>query len=178
MTYPSFSAGEVLGAQDMNAVGLWLVKTQTVGTGVPSITVTDAFSSEYSNYRITWTGGTKSANDAVALKLGTTAVNTHFGSFIYADFTGVGVTSVPDNNSAFFSNVGGANSDGGGAIIDVYGPNLPVNTRIAAFGIHYGTRFGTYAGLFNATTQFTSFVLAPATGTMTGGTVRVYGYRD
>ncbi len=49
MTYPSFSAGDILTAADMNAVGLWLVKTQTVGTAVASVTVTDAFSSTYDN---------------------------------------------------------------------------------------------------------------------------------
>jgi len=56
MSFPSFASGEVLTAADMNAVGLWLVKTQTVGTGVPSVVVTDAFSANYDNYLVTISG--------------------------------------------------------------------------------------------------------------------------
>ena len=48
-TPPTFSSGSVLTAAQMNAVGLWLVKTQTVGTAVSSVSVTDVFSSNYDN---------------------------------------------------------------------------------------------------------------------------------
>jgi len=40
MTFPVFASGDVLNASDMNGVGLWLVKTQAVGSGVASVTVT------------------------------------------------------------------------------------------------------------------------------------------
>jgi hypothetical protein len=39
-TPPDFSSGAVLTAAQMNSVGLWLVKTQTVGTAVSSVAVT------------------------------------------------------------------------------------------------------------------------------------------
>ena len=52
MTYPVFATGDVLNASDMNAVGLWLVKTQTIGSGVGSVAVTGAFSADYDNYKI------------------------------------------------------------------------------------------------------------------------------
>jgi hypothetical protein len=39
-TPPDFSSGAVLTAAQMNSVGLWLVKTQTVGTTVSSVAVT------------------------------------------------------------------------------------------------------------------------------------------
>ena len=51
-TPPVFSAGAVLTAAQMNAVGLWEIKTQTIGTGVASFEVTGAFSSDYDNYKI------------------------------------------------------------------------------------------------------------------------------
>jgi hypothetical protein len=51
MTYP-WASGEVLTAADLNAyAGLILVKTQTIGTAVSSVTVTGAFSSTFQNYR-------------------------------------------------------------------------------------------------------------------------------
>ena len=58
MTYPTFNSGDVLTAAEMNAVGLWLVKTQTIGTAVSSVTVTGAFSTDYDAYQIVVTGGT------------------------------------------------------------------------------------------------------------------------
>ena len=70
MTYPSFSAGEVFRAQDANAVGLWLVKSQTIGTGVSSVTVTDAFSADYDSYKIVISGGVGSATAVLRTQLG------------------------------------------------------------------------------------------------------------
>ena len=46
MSFPVFASGDVLNASDMNGVGLWLVKTQTIGTGVSSVVVTGAFSAD------------------------------------------------------------------------------------------------------------------------------------
>ena len=57
MTYPTFTNGQVLPASDLNAIGLWLVKSQTVGTGVSSVTVSNAFSADFDNYRIIYSGG-------------------------------------------------------------------------------------------------------------------------
>ena len=58
MSYPVFASGDVLNASDMNGVGLWLVKTQVIGTAVSSVTVTSAFTTDYDQYMITVTGGT------------------------------------------------------------------------------------------------------------------------
>ena len=70
MTFPSFSAGEVLRAQDMNAVGRWLVKTVTVGSAVTTVPVTDAFSTEYDNYEIVFSGGSKSSPGTMNMQFG------------------------------------------------------------------------------------------------------------
>ena len=91
MTYPSFTSGEVLTAADMNAVGLWLVKTQTVGTAVASVTVTDAFSSTYDNYRIIYTGGAASTSCVLSLQFGiggTMTTTNYYGVAAYANLGG------------------------------------------------------------------------------------------
>ena len=179
MTFPTFSVGEVLRAQDMNAVGLWLVKTQVVGTGVSSVTVTGAFSSDYDNYRIVVSGGSMSVGTAIMLKLGTTATSGYFGAFIHTpNFAGTTVTSAGDNNTANFTYAGGGGTDNTGAVIDLMGPNTAKSTRMTAGQIHYGSTFGTYTGVDTSVTQHTSFVLTPFSGTMTGATIRVYGYRN
>jgi hypothetical protein len=56
----TFVAGEVLEAAQLNsnftylegAGGLTLIKTETIGTTVASVTVTDAFSATYNAYKI------------------------------------------------------------------------------------------------------------------------------
>jgi len=72
MPVPVFTAGETLDASEMNAVGLWLVKTQTIGTGVSSVAVTSAFSTNYDTYRIVVSGGVATNTDVMRLTLGST----------------------------------------------------------------------------------------------------------
>ena len=59
----------VLSTGRANPGGLDLVKTQTVGSAVSSIPVTDAFSSTYDNYLITYNNGSSSATDDLRLQL-------------------------------------------------------------------------------------------------------------
>jgi len=181
MAFPTFASGDVLNASDMNAVGLWLVKTQTVGTGVASVTVTDAFSSTYDNYRIIWTGGTVSVLALVEVYMGATPGGTAYQSARVSATTG-GVAN----------NVGTANGDRwtfGGvgsttfAIVefDLYGPQAARRTGFHAQYYEFGTSvaFGTTTGILDNTTQYTSFTLDGNGGaTLTGGTIRVYGYRN
>lgn len=178
MTYPVFATGDPWPASDANAIGMWLVKTQTVGTGVPSVTVTGAFSADYDNYRIIVSGGSMSVGTALMLKLGTTATSGYFGTFLHSLYNVNTPTSVSDNNAAQFTYAGGGGSDNVGAVVDLLGPNLAKTTRMVASHIHYVATFGTYTGVDTSTTQHTSFVLTPFSGTITGSTIRVYGYRN
>lgn len=178
MTYPSFNPGDVLFASDQNAVGLWLVKTQTVGTGVSSVTVTGAFSSDYTNYRIIYTNGDMSASTVMKMQLGATTTG-YYGCYIYGQSTGSAVAGANDNNTSSFTYAGG-NSDvvTTHLICDVMNPFIAEQTAISAQMVHYSTFFGTYTGVIANTTSYTAFTLIPFSGTMTGGTIRVYGYRN
>ena len=178
MPVPDFSPGEVLTASAMDSIGLWLVKTQTVGTAVSNVTVTGAFSSTYENYLVIWNDGTMSAQTSVKMKLGTTATAGFFGSFIYANYTNNVLTAVSDNNAPWFTYAGGGGTDNATVFVHLFGPNKTKSTRMSSLNVHYGVNFGTYTGVDTSTNQHTSFVLEPFTGTMTGGTIRVYGYRN
>ena len=176
MTYPSFSVGEVLRAQDMNAVGLWLVKSQAVGSGVSSVTVTGAFSADYDNYLVTYTNGVMSNDTGIATQLGSTATG-YYGVYMYGLYTG-GLFNAPDNNAAEFSYTGGGGSAGVYYNTYISNPFPATFTRIFSAGVSYSTNFGTYHGLQNSNTSHSSFKIRPLAGTMTGGTIRVYGYRN
>ena len=174
-TPPTFSVGATLTAAQMNAVGLWLVKSQTVGTGVSSVTVTGAFSTDYDNYRIIYSGGVGSVTANLALRLGS-ATTSYYGFGVYGTFGSTAVLGINDNNAARFGYVGGCDTSGATMIADLRMPFASVATYISA-PIDTGTSFGTYSGRYFPTTSFTDFTMFPDSGTITGGTIRVYGFR-
>lgn len=177
MTYPSFAAGEVLGAADMNAVGLWLVKTQTVGTGVSSVTVTGAFSANYDAYKILWTNGQASNSTAINMQLGSSTTGYYSGS-IYSIYAG-GTGSTRDNNVfGFFNFIGACAVDTGTSLsLDVINPFLARPTLVGGPFMVTDVA-GATGGVHKVSASYTSFTLTPGAGTFTGGTIRVYGYRN
>lgn len=178
MTYPSFNSGDILTASDMNGVGLWLVKSQTIGTGVSSVTVTGAFSADYDDYRITITGGGSSVPTDLRLQVGASVTGYYAGYSRVAYATGI-VTGRGDNNAARFQACGTATTNGLQANFDLSMPFLSSFTYFASPVLFPdpsdNSGFGT--GFLNDTTSHTAFTISPLSGTMTGGTIRVYGYR-
>lgn len=181
MAYPTFNSGDVLAATDMNAVGLWLIKTQTVGTAVASVTVTDAFSSNYDRYKIVYLGGTATtAGTQISCQMGAT-VTGYKTNLVYQVW---GSTTVLGANggTATFQFAGGnkLNSANGDVYVDFELLN-PFATKYTYYtGQLYGgdTTSGSVQGVLTNNTSYTSFLLKPDAGTITGGTIRVYGYRN
>lgn len=180
MTYPVFASGDVLNASDMNAVGLWLIKTQSIGTAVSSVTVTGAFSSDYENYKIIINSGVSSATDAdIRMTLGSTATGYYAAGFYTGGSWGAVVTAQRQTNAAYWANVAGSTSTLSGDI-ELRSPNLAKVTEMFSRTNSASTSGYTnyWAGYLNDTTQYTAFTLTLGSGTITGGTIRVYGYRN
>ena len=172
-TPPDFSSGAILTAAQMSAVGLWLVKSQAVGTGVSSVTVTGAFSTDYDNYLIVDSGGSSSVDGPYRLTFGASATQ-YYWALIYASFLGGAVNLDAGNNQTFWNYAGGSATRNG--LIEVNNPFLATNTEIRS-RVRYGVVYGNNVGIHAVSSSFTSFTLTAASGTMTGGTIRVYGYR-
>ena len=180
-TPPDFTAGAILTAAQMNKVGLWLIKTQTIGTGVTTTTVSDVFSADYDNYKILVSGGASSANTGnnnMALTLGATVTGYYFGArgITYA----AGSADLASANAAAWL-CGSQTTDGLYMNVDLFRPFAADQTFAQwsyATGVTTGyTNMG--AGYLNNTTSYTAFTITSlATTTHTGGTVYVYGYRD
>jgi hypothetical protein len=175
-TPPTFSVGATLTAAQMNAVGLWLVKSQAVGTGVSSVTVTGAFSADYDAYRIIWTGGIGSTGINLGMKLGSAATG-YYGFLAYGAYSGLTVYGANDNNNSSFSVIGGGDASMMNCDIDVIDPFITKPTKVKG-AFQNATGFGNYVGRLADNTSYTAFTLTPNTGTLTGGTVRVYGIRN
>jgi hypothetical protein len=177
MSYPVFASGDVLNASDMNAVGLWLVKSQTIGSGVTSVTVTGAFSSDYDNYRIELANCDATGNgNFMYLALGS-ANTQYYGSIYFDNFNGASTGTARRNNSTFTEiSVSGQDSNTS-CSMDIHSPNLATTTTFN--GTYFGGGWsGWFGGMQLSNTQFTAFTISIQAGTFTGGTIRVYGYRN
>lgn len=178
---PDFVAGQVLTAAQMNKIGLWLVKTQTIGTGVTTTTVTDAFSADYENYRIIVAGGVSSANTGnnnFAVTLGATTTGYYQGAIGFT-YAGANATIPIANGAAWVC--GGQTTSGLNMILDLFRPFAADETFMSfSYSVMSTTGYGVPgAGYLNNTTSYTAFTITSlATTTHTGGTVYVYGYRD
>jgi hypothetical protein len=157
--------------------GLVLVKTQTIGTAVSSVTVSDAFNSFYDHYLVTVSGGAGSASIELRIQLGATTSNYKY-QLIYGAY-GATVSGEGSSTQPRFPYVGVGTTSGLSLYCHIYTPNRPTRTHIEApyFGPS-ATDSGRVTGVLDNTTQYTDFTLGTASGTMTGGTIRVYGYRN
>jgi hypothetical protein len=179
MAIKTFTTGEVLTAADTNTYlansGLVYIKSQTIGSAVTSVTVSDAFSASFDSYRIVVAGGTSSAGSPMELVLGTTTT-AYFSTLVYANYAAGAVAGVGMNSGACFAYVGSNLTNAKDVIADIKGPFLSGRTFITA-SFSDLSNSGSFVGYQDSTTSFTSFLIRPNAGNITGGTVTVYGYR-
>lgn len=175
-TPPTFSAGAVLTAAQMNAVGLWEIKAETVGTGVATVTLSSVFSADYENYLVIVSGvDTNSAGD-LRLTFGATAAN-YYGS-MYND-TSAGVTTTTRVNNGAYINAGKLGQSADTFVsMEIYRPNVAVRTGVTGKYACDTSNSGWFSGTLADVTAYTAFTLTASAGTMTGGVIRVYGYRN
>lgn len=200
-TPPDFTAGQVLTAAQINAGGLWRITTCTVssaggtaatasngvitvGTGNTSVTISNAFSADFENYKIVFSGGQNSVAEKINLQLtssGTVSNTGYYGTLVWVSVSTAAVSGAADNNASQFSFAGGGAGPNNGATsldLDLLSPFLAIRTRLHNAQTLYGTVYGTYTGLHDVASSYDGFKLTIGAGTMTGGTIRVYGYRN
>ena len=183
MPQQTFTAGQVLTATQMTDLqansGLQFVKSQTIGTGVSTVTVTGAFSTTYDNYKIIVSGGVASATNILNLTLGSTTAGYGRLQALYA-YNASTVTVDNDNFGSPYVPAGGGSVNGLSGSIEVIQPFNATATSIYASlqNLVAGTANSlrtTFGAILN-TTSYTAFTLTTNTGTITGGTISVYGY--
>jgi hypothetical protein len=181
--------GQVLTADSSEATGMkWaalpssgaltLVKSQTIGSAVASVTVTDAFSATYDNYLITVSDGSASTSSGAVLTLGATSTGYYWAGAYVNLATGVITGTNGANTSSLFATYYTSNAHSGD--IRIQNPFLSkrtiyVSDLVAAVA---GANIASYSGFLDNATSYTAFTLTASAGTMTGGTIRVYGYQN
>ena len=152
--------------------GLTLVKNQTIGSAVSSVTVSDAFSSTYDNYRILITGGASSAAIEYTLTFGSTTSGYKWNILVntYGSTNTVAGSTSDSSISVFRATASGINT-----VIEVLSPNLAKHTAVRGYSVESG-QFNVVTAIVPNTTAYTAFTITNVSGTLTGGNIRVYGY--
>ena len=183
-TPPDFTAGSVLTAAQMNAVGLWEIGSLSF-SGAATATIDGCFSDNYDNYRImcNYTGST-TAPTYFYLRNGSGNITGSFYRFQAVRAYGSSVDGLAYVNTAFGQYFGlayGASSSMAQCTYDIMNPFA---TRITtgtftcfADNSGPGANYMQAGGIeYAQTTSATGFQIAASSGTITG-TVTVYGYR-
>jgi hypothetical protein len=179
-TPPDFTAGQVLTAAQMNAVGLWEISSTTF-SAVSSHAVNGCFSADFDSYRVIFLCSRSTTNQVtMRLRVGVTD-NTDgvYGTQIVRaqNTTLTGVAA--NNTSLTFNNT--TDSQSMSAVFDIHNPFIAANTLLqgqSSQGMYAtNSESSTFWMRHASTAAFTGMNFIASTGTITG-TCQVYGYRD
>ena len=176
-TPPTFTAGAILTAAQMNQAGLWLIKTQTIGSGVTTVTVADAFSADFNNYLITVNDTTISTGDRIKMTINGSAGSTYRHGGYRFQYSANALNGEGGNDQPNWAVAlpGAAGKVSGEIFIQ-----NPFNAVPTTFSSHFsGLTFAFHQiGIDTNTASSTAFTFDPDNATtLTGGTIAVYGYR-
>lgn len=184
MTFPSFNVSEVLTASDMNAIGLWLVRTQTIPAGASSVVVSSVFSANFNNYKIVVSGvGSNVGGHSIKMQLNNSTGNTYNIGGVYGTFGSASVLGYGPAVTDSWTDVLPLDTTETAGTIELYSPFLTRRTLMSSFGVRSGAVSPAWYWFHgqdtstNSSTGFTFFSIAGGS-TFTGGTIRVYGYRN
>ena len=169
------TASEV-SAYSFTEPALVFISRTTIGTAVSSVTVSDAFSADYDSYKITVQGGASSTPNGLWLTLGATTTG-YYNVQLYQVYTSGNTTA----NSTAGTNQGQWQAGRGDTTTltlnaDVHSPFASEYTTIGYQWFRANDAIGYGGGYLNNTTSYTAFTITASTGTITGGTIDVYGY--
>jgi len=176
-TPPIFTAGAILTAAQMNVSGLWLIKSQVVGTAVSSVLVSDVFSADFDNYRVIYSGGVGSGPTGLALRVG--GATTNYSHMLFWGTPGVaGVNTDSTTSTSQCNYLGGMTTSAASLSCDVLAPFISTVPTVFNAGAYMAGDMGICSGRHNVAQSNTSVTLVPMGGAnVTGGTIAVYGYR-
>jgi len=157
--------------------GLRLIKTQAVGTGVSTVTVTNAFSAAYKDYKVIYSGGTASTTATLSCSLGGITTG-YYSSLIFSQFSTTTVASANNANQSVWAWAGGGTTSLANAEFQIFNPfeTKPKWGQSIYLQATTTGQNGACSWYNLSTASATDLVLLPATGTITGGTIYVYGY--
>ena len=159
--------GVVVGA------GMDLIKQQTVGTTVSSVTLTSAFSADYDIYRVIYTGGVASTSVYLTGRMATTSTG-YYETRLSANIPAATLDINLTNNGAEFRFGNGTTT--GVRMNSIIGNPFSSQPTTNNSDVYDPTQMIYAHSILNNSTSYTDFTIFSNGGTITGGTVFVYGF--
>jgi hypothetical protein len=163
--------------------GLVLVSSTTIGSAVSSVSVDSVFSATYNHYKILCQFNAFSAGDVFYYRFRTSGTDNTTSNYRYQ-----GNDWYTSWNPWYNVNYGNSfgvihrytRTNGVHISIDLFNPFATNYTSMVSMSTQVGEDpgFNSVGGGFIATTSFDGIKFYPASGTMTGGTIKVYGYNN
>ena len=181
-TYPVFSVGEVLTADDMNAVGLWKITSATISAlSTTGTNITSVFNNTlYANYRIVINVTAASTTNRLQFQLlsGTTAANTsYYAGGVGSDYASNTTTYFQRSNNDPQLYLGAATIENTRSLaFDVFAPHQARRTHFSGSYVDDGPVAQHWGGIHNVSTAYDGFKLFTNTGTL-DLSYYVYGYK-
>jgi hypothetical protein len=166
------------GAAWQNVDGMTLVAKATIGTTVSSVTMTNVFSADYENYKILISGGSASTSGQLFFKLNGITSSDYYSTVIFNAF-GSSSPAAQSLNANYWNWFGTYNTVSINCNSEL---NSPFLSELKIFSAPFvlmnsvGGVGGTTTGFINSTSSATGFTIETSAGTLTGGTIYVYGY--
>ena len=129
----------------------------------------------FETYKIVIEGGTSTAVGALALTFGST-VTGYLSSVVYSTYAAGTVAGIP-GTAANIQYSGTYDSNRIHMDMTVHNPFNTKYTLVNGAFVNIDAQ-GSVGGLLANTTSYTGFTLTTSGGTLTGGVLRVYGYRE
>ena len=133
--------------------GLRLVKKQTIGTAVSSVTVTSAFSATYENYLIKVTGGVASTANEFQIQLSGITTSVYYSNLLYNSY-GFTTPLAGSTTAGAFQWCGNGSTSNIFSQVDITSPFL---TKVKTFGSYYPINLCTRHCLFLKWDNFNNF---------------------
>lgn len=158
--------------------GLVFISNTTIGSGVSTVTVSNVFSSAYDNYKIVWKVASQSATANAEIYLSGSGSNYYTSGYWQAPTSSTMnfySTGASPSSIAVVGVWQGSLAQANGSC-DVYAPFLSERTYFINASSAPGYYWWSQAQAAD-TASSTGFTFRPSAGTITGGTITVYGYR-
>jgi hypothetical protein len=196
LTSGTATNGQVLTADGSGGVsytslstsGLTFISSTTIGSGVGTVSLpTGTFTSTYDSYKVIWDASTCTSAPSAAVRFrfrlaGTD--NTTAGSYNHTGFIATESALSLNNDSSthsFVSSFQSSTPERFAVTIELFGVALAKETKYVCSGVGMdgGTRRNIATlGFHNVQTAFDSMTFNLDSGTMTGGKIKVYGYKN
>jgi len=187
-TPPTFTAGAVLTAAQMNAIGLWLVDAATFTTQTSISLPNDTFTADFTNYRLMLNLSAVTADATLTMRMRASGTDDSNASYELAgtetnssNTTVTGITSAGGLTS--WSMAESDPIDRYALTVDIMAPQIAEPTLIFANLTYVNTaatawRYRNFAGCFTAGSVFDSLSYISSVASSLTGRYSVYGWNQ